>query len=323
MLTELIAKNAGDTQEHRRYYPSPSKVGKCPRALTYHAIGIVPDPLPDRALLIFDDGHWHEELLKDHIRKTVFQLIEWKGPKQRVHIATIAGQDMTGELDGLLQDPMGAQWLLELKSINHFSFERLDADPLPEHRRQVNLYLHGLLQAGLPIRKALILYKNKNTAAMKEFVIEYDPALALADIALFAQVAGWAAAKTVPPRPYEPTDWHCSYCPWQRTCWKGYVDEVGQLAADVALDEELATTARYYNELGAHIREQEKERDGLKTRLRAALQTAEARSGRAGEYLITLTAQERETVNKALVPPEAKTTIMSERLTVKRLKEDA
>lgn len=322
MLAELIAKNAGQDQDQRDYYPSPSQIGRCVRALTYHAIGTTPDPFPDRALLVFEDGHWHEELIKDHVRKTVFRLTEWKGTRQRFQIAMIRGVEMTGEIDGLLESPLGEQWVLEIKSINHFGFERLKDAPLDEHRRQVNLYLHGLICAGFEMRKALLLYKNKNTSAMKEFLIEYEEAQALADIALFGQVADWAAARTVPPRPYGPDDWQCEYCRWKRTCYQNYVEEFQQLSVDVALDEELATTARYYNELGAQIREQEKEREELKALLKGALTQAQAQSGRAGEYLIALSVQEREQIDKSLVPPEAIKKVPSERFTVKKLKKE-
>lgn len=323
MLVELIAKNAGQDQKSYGYKPSPSQVGRCIRALTYHAIGVAADPFPDRALLIFEDGNIHEEMIKDHIRKTVFTLTEWKGPRQRFLIADINGVPMDGEVDGILSSPLGEQIALEIKSINHFGFERLKDAPLDEHKRQVNLYLHGLKQAGLVgIYKAIILYKNKNTAAMKEFIIEYDEALALADIEMFRQVDQWAEKNTVPPRPYEPGDWQCDYCRWNKTCYKNYVEEVGQLQSDVVLDEELETTARYYNELGAHIGEQEKERDELKSKLKQALTDANAKSGRVGDYIISRSAQERDQVDKTLVPPEAIKKVISERFTVKKIKKE-
>lgn len=323
MLVELISKNAGQGQEHWRYRPSPSKVGHCVRALTYDAIGVPPDPFPDRTILVFADGNWHEELIKDHIRKTVFRLTEWKGKNQRVQIADINGYKMSGEVDGILEDPTGQMYLLEVKSINHFGFERLDKEPQEDHRRQTNLYLHGLAEAGFKAGKAIILYKSKNTSAMKEFVIEYDENQALSDIEMFRQIDRWAKESKVPPRPYGPEDWQCNYCRWNKTCYKNYVDEIGKLSADVALDEELATTARYFNELGAQIHEQEKERGGLKAILKEALTTAHAKSGRAGEYLISVSVQERDQIDKALVPPEAVKKVISERFTVKKITKEA
>lgn len=323
MLIELISKIAGQDQESHAYKPSPSQSGRCVRALTYHAIGVEPDPFPDRALLVFEDGNVHEEMIKDHIRKTVFTLTEWKGVTQRFLIADIDGTPMTGEVDGIISSPLGEQLALEIKSINHFGFERLKDAPLPEHKRQVNLYLHGLIQNGVEIRKALILYKNKNTAAMKEFIIEYDEALALSDIEMFKQVDRWAEKNTVPPRPYSPEDWQCQYCRWNKTCYKNYIEEVDQLNSDVALSEELEITARYFNELGAHIGEQEKEREGLKAKLKQALTDANAKSGRAGEYIISRSVQERDQVDKALVPPEAIKKVISERFTVRRIKKEA
>ena len=322
MLVELVTKNAGQTQDEAgKWFPRPSAVDRCERAQVYHASGVPPTPFPDRALLVFDDGNWHEELLKDHIRKTVYRLDEWKGSKQRIFIAKINGHDMTGEIDGLITDPLETTRLLEVKSINHFGFERLKDGPLDGHRRQANLYLHGLKIGGLGhIKEALILYKNKNTSAMKEFVIEYDEALALADIARFERIERMAKAEEIPARPYNFDDWQCQYCRWSEHCWSNYVQEVQALSKDVALSEEIETAARYYNELGAQKSEIEKERDGIGETLRQALKGAQAQSGRAGEYLLSLSVSERKKIDEALVPPEAIKKIPSERFTVKRIK---
>jgi hypothetical protein len=213
MIVELITKNIGQSQnELYKYWPRPSSVDRCPRSLFYHATGVPPQPYPGRSLLVFEDGNIHEMLIADHIKKTVFEFHEWKGKNQRIEIATINGKRMTGEIDGLLVDPLGVTRLLEIKSINHFGFERLTDAPEDGHRRQANLYLHGLIKAGMDIREGVILYKNKNTSAMKEFVISYDEAQALADIAMFEDIEARAVKGEAPERPYAPDDWHCQYC---------------------------------------------------------------------------------------------------------------
>ncbi len=320
MIVELIARNAGESQEESQpYYPRPSSVGKCIRALVYHAMGVRADPFPDRAILVFEDGNWAEEIIKDHIRKTVFELEEWKGSRQRIKIAEINGRLMTGEIDGLLIDPLGQIYLLEIKSINHFGFERLKDGPLDDHRRQANLYMHGLIEAGFNIRRAIIIYKNKNTAAMKEFIIEYDAIQALADISMFEVIDDFAKRGELPARPYNYDDWHCQYCRWEKPCWEGYVQEVEKLSTNVALDEELETTARYYTELGAQESEIKKERKVLHWQICEALKESGAQSGRAGEYLISLSVAERKAYIDALVPPEAIKRTFSERLNVKSL----
>jgi len=320
MLVELITRNAADNQEEQGpYFPRPSSVGKCVRALVYHATAVEPDRFPGRTLLVFEDGNTHEKLIKDHIRKTVFRLDELKGAKQRIFIAMIGDKKLDGEIDGLVTDPFEYTRLLEIKSINHFGFERLKDEPLDDHRRQANLYLHGLAKAGLPIVEGIILYKNKNTATMKEFTIRYDEAQALADIAMFENVERMAADGEIPPRPYDFDDWHCGYCRWQEHCWSNYVAEVKALSENVALAEELETTARYYKELGAQETEIGKERDVLKGQLKAALKEANAQSGRAGEYLISISISERKKYIEELVPPDAIEKVPSERFNVKSM----
>lgn len=272
-------------------------------------------------MLVFEDGNWAEETIKDHIRKTVFELTEWKGKDQRITIAHIAGRPMDGEIDGLITDPLGVVRMIEIKSINHFGFQRLEDGPLDEHRRQANLYLHGLTTGGFPeITECLIIYKNKNTAAMKEFLIAYDEAQALADIEMFRQIEKWKAEGAIPPRPYNFEDWHCQYCRRQEFCWQNWPKEIERLATDVALDQELATSIRYYQELGAHLGEQEKERDKIGEMLKKILRKKEAKSGAAGEYVITLAASMKDQIDKSLVPPEAIKQVPTERFTVRKIK---
>ncbi len=323
MLVELIAKNAGQTQEgYRKYYPSPSKAGRCIRSLVYHAMDVSPDPFPDRAILVFDDGHWDEELIKDYIRKTAYTLDEWKGSKQRISVAMIDGKEMTGEVDGFVTDPLLVVYHLEIKSINHFGFQRLTDAPLEDHKDQCILYLHGLKRAGFDINKSIIIYKNKNTSAMKEFIVEYDKDRADLLIAKFEEVAYCAKIGKIPDRPYEYDSWQCEYCRWNKHCWSGYIDEVNSLSEDIQLSEEIETAARYYKELSAQETDIKKEKEELKLTLKKALIYVGAKSGRAGEYIISLSVSERDQIDKLLVPPEAIKHVPSERLTVKRWKGD-
>lgn len=339
MIVELILGNAGQTQdEDKPYFPRPSSVGSCPRKLFYHATGVPPTPLPARALLVFRDGHWHEELIKDEVRKTVYELLDMKGEKQRIDIAKIGDFTMTGEIDGIFISPLGAKRLLSIKSMNHFSFQRLPELPwdhltdwneaskdhyaLNNACRQDNLYLHGFKQAGFgaDIDEVLIIIKNKNTAAMTEFLIAYNEDQALADIEFFRDIDRRVKSGDIPPRPYDYDAWQCGYCRWQDHCWEGYAGEVAALSKDVALSEEIETAARYYNELGAQKAEIEREREGIGKTLRQALSAAQAQSARAGEYLLTLSVGHRTKIDETLVPPEAIKKVPSERFTVKRIK---
>ncbi len=135
-LAPLIMKNQEDSQTPRKYYPSPSKVGQCIRALTYHCIGLTPKKFSGRAIGVFDDGRMHEIAIKEKIRGTVYELTEWQGKKHRFDIAEIHGKEMTGEIDGLLTDPTGQIIALEIKTINHFGYNRLIEEPDEKNFRQ-------------------------------------------------------------------------------------------------------------------------------------------------------------------------------------------
>lgn len=329
MIVELIAKNAGANQEERAYYPSPSKVGQCERALVYHAMGVKPDPFPDRALLVFEDGNWHEEIIKDHIRGTVYKLIEFKGKNQRVEIAEVNGRKISGEIDGLLIDPLEELYLLEIKSINHFGFERLVKAGAPEdsHKRQSNLYMHGLIKAGFSVRKSVIVYKNKNNAAMAEFVVEYDEALALADIQKFAGVEEMASKQIVPPRPYDrDVDWQCGYCRFEKTCYLNFDAEFQALTEDAEIEEpEIVEKFKYYLEVSGHASELDKQKDELNEEIQGLLKERGLRGGRAGEYVAKIAMRSRTFIDKDSIPPEMLPSVQKTKsfpvLTIRKKKE--
>lgn len=315
MLIEKIAKNAlDDQQNYSTYRPSPSKVGRCLRSLVYEASGIKPDLFPARALLVFEDGNIHEELIKDHIRKTDFELVELKGKHQRFKIGMINGYEMTGEIDGLITDSNGIVRVLEIKSINHFSFERLEEDPQEDHRHQLNLYIHGLREAGYKeISQGLIIYKNKNTANMKEFIIDYDREMALNDLNLFESIEKMASDGIIPARPFEQNSWQCSYCRWNQHCYKGYELEFKALSDNRELSDDLEISARYYNELGGQITELQLQREEAKTELKKGLDKAGAKSGRVGDYLIERKMYVKQKIDKKMVPVEAISEVLEER----------
>ena len=166
-------------------------------------------------------------------------------------------ESLTGE--EYLFDHKGINHFTFEKIENSFQAGLWD-DAVVKYVMQGVAYLIGMAKLS-KINHFLLLMKNKNTSAYMEMLGQYDSytdvftikhALStriVADVdegivglmpaaenmqmmavrsnffGYFNSVEKYILQKTLPPRPYEMTDWHCSYCPWQGTYWEGYEAE--------------------------------------------------------------------------------------------------
>lgn len=348
MIAEILHKLAGQfEQEDHRYYPRPSLAGpdRCIRQMVYWGLEIPRDALPGRTYYVFNDSSWHEELTGDWIRKSAYQL-----HSQQMEVkATYGDMVLTGHIDGILTDPAGNDYLLEHKAINHFTFQKYAAGELPlDYLAQAALYLYGLKTDQPDLSKFILLIKNKNTSAYLEFSgylegttlfvtdlvdsngVHIEINQALKNIIgetfyKFLLVKKSIEAKILPKRPYDQDDWHCNYCGWSRACWKGYAEEFAELKTGKDLPNEVTDMVRYRQELAAQRIDIEKEEKKLTEEVKRVLKEADTREGRAGEYIVKLALRERETLDKALIPPaiieQARKVIQYEQLFISKLKE--
>jgi len=352
MIAEILHKIAAmenESENDRPYYPRPSLAGpeRCIRQMVYWGLKFPRQPFPGRTLHVFSDGVWHEELTADWIRKSAFQLHS----EQMKVVVAHNGMVLTGHTDGILTDPLGVDRAYEHKGINHFSFQRYWNGALPlDNLTQLSLYMKGLQDEANPeIVEGILLIKNKNTSQYMEYLVAYDNP---SDTLLFkqrtnslgetidmdggienickdafdkfAKVEEYIRNKTLPKRPYDMTDWHCEYCPYGGLCWENYEQEFDELTTDHDLPAEFADKVRYYQELGGHMGDMKKERDQLSKEIKKAMHDAEAKEGRAGEYVCKLSLQKRSGWDESKIPPNiieiAKTVSMSERLTISNTK---
>ncbi len=257
---------------------------------------------------------------------------------------------LNGYIDGILTDILAVDRLLEHKAINHFSFERYWNGEIPwDNITQTCLYLHGLVDINPDITEAVLLMKNKNTAAYLEFLITYDREKDIATIisrtnsnaetvkmdfvienpvndafTKFASVEDYVKRKVLPKRQYDLDDWHCQYCQWGETCWQNYAHEFGELKTDAILPDEFADTVGYYKELGGQMADIRKEREGIAETIKDALKASDAREGRAGDYICKLSLQNRSRIDESKIPAhvlkEAKSESFFERLNISKIK---
>jgi hypothetical protein len=350
MLADVIHKVAQATQDDEQpYHPRPSMAspsrpddpGRCIRQMVYHRLDTPAAPLPGRVLLVFDDGRTHEDLTIKWLEKaavTVYgrQLpvdILLPHPIGEGFVCTVCGEfippdRMHGHIDALVDDLLGVTRLLELKAINHFSFqEALAGVPPMDYIVQCCAYLRGLQQAGHNIREAILLIKNKNTAQYVEFRIQYDAVrdsvtileviasegtyhasgevfegVFTGAVTKFEAVEAYAASHALPTRPYRADSWRCSYCRWGTLCWSGYDQEVAARTPAATFDGELAALLADYYAASRTKSQAEVTTKRLRPVILGALEAAGAKSGLGGNHVAKVLLQHREILDEDLIP---------------------
>lgn len=349
MLADVILKIAGQFQEEEehKYYPRPSMAGpeRCTRQMVYHGLNIAKEPLAGRAVMIFSDSSFHEDLTADWIRKSAFQL---HSEQMEINVDFPGyGIKLTGHIDGVVTDLLGTDYLWEHKAINHFSWTKYWDGAFPlDYFSQCCIYLRGLHSENNNLNKAILLLKNKNTAAYMEFIISYDYTSDIAVIEKstnsngetkeinhtifdavkscfekFRLVNECINKQTLPKRDYFiGDDWHCDYCAWGKLCWAGYKKEFTELKTDAMLPDDVADMLRYYKELGGQKSDIEKEYKNLSSKIKETMKQIGAREGRAGEFIAKLTLSDVNRIDKEKLTPaeiaRATVTSISERLYV-------
>lgn len=331
MLADILLKVAAMEAREKpdgEWYPRASLAGpdRCIRQQVYwHGKTPKDKEVNDRIWHIFDDGQWQEELMIQWIEKSGFQIhsrqmevVGWDGePKILCHV------------DGVITDMLGVDRLLECKGLNHFTFQSFwdqKAYPL-DYFTQCALGSRGIQQINPAAVEIVLLIKNKNTSGYIEYLMHYDSPNdtltvkrlqrhtgEIADVSLtitnicadaaakFHNIQAHVTAGTIPDRPFEPGDWHCDYCSWATTCWHGFVGELSSLAEKVELEPEVEDMLRYYNQLGAELKEQEEEKDKIRDQIKELLIAKGAKRGKAGNYTASLIRTEKSSVKWDDVP---------------------
>lgn len=325
MIADLIPKLAEfEREEDHEYYPRPSCSGpeRCIRQMVYWGLKIPKAPLPGRTLLVFDDGNWHEELTKDWLRKSAYQVhSEQLDISVSGSLYSNMGIVLTGHIDWIMTDPLGVDILVEHKAINHFTWQKFsDGDELPlDYLHQMGIYFRGIQNINPDVKTGLLLIKNKNTAQYLEMAITYDQAtdtltvvsvttstgetheinkefvgINRASFDKFAEVNRLIKAKELPKRQYDIDHWRCSYCQWAGECYKNYDAEFQAMAVDQELAEEWETKAGYYKQLSGEINSRKKELDELKDRIVKEMKDANVRGGKTASWMLEIKQVHRE-----------------------------
>ncbi len=207
MLKELINRYYSELKkdrEQRHFYITDA--GKCPRAVFFKFKKAPAEAMEPRILMMFDHGDYIHQL----IMKPLFGV---RGVQVVAAEINIPPQELiTGRADAIVSDGKEL-YVLDIKSINGQIFKSLNT-PKEEHINQLQLYLHFFKQ-----KKGILLYVNKDTQELKEFLINYKPEISQLLLNNLKDLKNKIDKNLVPDRiPGWPEDWQCQYCQFKEIC---------------------------------------------------------------------------------------------------------
>lgn len=205
MLKELIdqfyLEREQDKEQHHFYI---TDAGKCQRAIFFKFKNVPREKMAPEVLRMFDHGDYIQmQILSTLFSLGIVRAAEVKIPPQEL---------ISGRADAIVS--LGNElYVVDFKSLNSLVFKTLEA-PKEDNVNQIQLYLHFF-----KIPKGILLYINKDTLELKEFIIEYNPALAEKLLKDLIQLKEKIDANIVPARLNSfPTGWQCQYCQFLKIC---------------------------------------------------------------------------------------------------------
>ena len=351
MLAELIHPIAAMDYQEWEFRPRPSNGGPdtCLRKLAYQAYDAPQKDPHGRFLVVLDDSSWHEELVLQWLERTVFQIHSrqlrvacgttlWRGLPQTIH----------GHIDGIVTDLFGIDRLLEIKAIEHFTFQRFADGAYPtNYFTQVVFYLVGLLALNPELREAILLIKNKNQSAFLEYRLRYhvdEDRLTILEmthsngthtfpnqvfIGLYRQALSRFTvlethrnAGTLPARPYEDQhNYHCDYCPFRKLCWDNF--QRTPLTGQHPMRADLIPLAEEYLELDEKLGPLEKRWEELRSLFRVELHARGVQGLYGGGFTINATVSSQQRTDESLLPKDlvlrSKRAVPIEKLKIQRV----
>lgn len=222
MLKELIDQFYSDSHKDRdqtRFYITDA--GRCNRSIFFKFKNAPREEIDPRLLRLFDHGDYIQmQILNSLFSIGVVRASEIRIPPQEI----ISGRaDAIVTLDNEL-------YVVDFKSMNSMIFKNLK-EPKEENVNQLQLYLHYF-----KIPKGMLLYVNKDTSELKEFVVEYDKIRAKNLLENLKKLKKKIEANKIPERlPDFPSNWQCRYCPFKDICktagegeikWDGFKEKI-------------------------------------------------------------------------------------------------
>lgn len=207
MLKELIDQFYLENQKNKeqtRFYITDA--GKCPRAVFFKFKNAPREPIDARLMRIFEHG--------ENIHRNIFNILYRLKMGVVTEVPIPTSEIISGRADAILCMEK-ENYVLDIKSMNSMVFRNL-LEPKEENVFQVQLYMYYF-----GIKKAILLYVDKDRQDMKEFFIDYDEKLCKDLLDKFYNLKEKIEKNEVPEKLSDyPKNWQCNYCAFKDICKK-------------------------------------------------------------------------------------------------------
>lgn len=204
IISHILTKNE---ERIRTESWSASSAGRCLREQQFVYLGFPQGESKYKQLNIFANGDYV------HLRHQVAGLSE--GYYTDVEVPVLIPEfKVKGTMDAICEDGS----IVDIKSMNTYVFKKQfeEGKPKEEHVRQVHAYMRAT-----GIRKARLLYEDKNTQEVQEFVVDWEDEVNekneddWRDLSILTQREELAPA-------YPEGDERCEWCVFNTKCreWK-------------------------------------------------------------------------------------------------------
>lgn len=185
---------APDNRAKGVFHPSQLLDG-CTRQMAYELSGEKPTNavggrVGPELQRTFDVGTWYHIYMQNILYRT--------GLLKQAEVPVInKSRYINGKADGVFKDDVfGEKVVLEIKTMNSWSFSKAIFKPFKKHEFQASLYAREL-----GAKKVLYLYINKDTSEIREFLMPVnDEQLAIADEKMDTVIDSVANGKPLPKR---------------------------------------------------------------------------------------------------------------------------
>jgi CRISPR/Cas system-associated exonuclease Cas4 (RecB family) len=216
MIIDLIDKYYQDKHSDRiqeHFYITDS--GRCPRTVYFSMKKYPKKQLEARALRIFDRG----DIIHQRIMSVLLAIPEVRVVSSEIDIPV--KELFHGRADAVISVDRKL-YVVEIKSSGDFKFRKLK-EPEIAHKKQIQLYMHFF-----KIPQGMIIYENKNTQELKEFIESYDSKFCKKIISDFEELKYQIENEILPDVPLEIKEkreqgnkpWECEYCDYKESCVK-------------------------------------------------------------------------------------------------------
>jgi CRISPR/Cas system-associated exonuclease Cas4 (RecB family) len=215
MLKELIDKFYLDGQRDReqsRFYITDA--GKCQRAVFFKFKNAPRAEMEAKVLRMFDHG--------DQVHQLILRpLLSIKEVRVVAAEVKIGPQELiSGRADAILSDGKDL-YVLDIKSMNGMIFRGLQ-EPKEDNVNQLQLYLHFF-----KIPRGILLYVNKDTLELKEFLINYNQNVVQSILKDLQELKTKIEKNIIPQRLADyPQNWQCQYCAFKEICGLAQAGEI-------------------------------------------------------------------------------------------------